>query len=193
MPLRGEDLGPDPFAAFETWYHEAGVDHPETAALATATREGRPSARIVLCRSFGPEGFVFFSDRGSRKGRELAANPRAALLFHWPGRQVRIEGPVEAVEDAVSDAYWARRALPSRYSALASEQSRPVDGREVLESRVRRLRADHGDDPPRPDDWGGYRLLAGSFEFWQHGHDRLHDRFLYTPAGDGWRRQRLAP
>lgn len=193
MPLRAEDLGRDPFAAFEAWYLTAGVEHPETAALATASAEGRPSARMVLCRAFGPEGFVFFTHRGSRKGNELAANPRAALLFHWPGRQVRIEGPVEVVEDEVSDAYWAQRALQSRYAALASDQSRPVDGREALEERVSRLREQHDDDPPRPDDWGGYRLLPASFEFWQHGADRLHDRFLFTSSRDAWHRQRLMP
>lgn len=193
MPLRAEDVGTDPFERFEAWYLEAGVEHPETVALATASADGRPSARMVICRAFGPEGFVFFTDRGSRKGRELDANPRAALLFHWPGRQVRIEGPVEDVDEEVCDAYWEQRSLESRYSALASDQSRPVDGREVLEERVESLRAQHGDDPPRPDDWVGYRLLPAAFEFWQNGAARLHDRFLFTPDGDGWRRRRLMP
>lgn len=193
MPLRADDVGTDPFGRFESWYLEAGVEHPETVALATASPDGRPSVRMVICRAFGPEGFVFFTDRGSRKGRELAANPRAALLFHWPGRQVRIEGPVEDVVGEVCDAYWEQRSLESRYSALASDQSQPVDSREVLEERVRRLRAQHGDDPPRPDDWGGYRLLPAAFEFWQNGAARLHDRFLFTPEGDRWRRRRLMP
>lgn len=193
MPLRAADLGPDPFAAFERWYAEAGVDHPEAVALATATPDGRPSARMVLCRSFDRDGFVFFTDRGSRKGRELTDNPRAALLFHWPGRQVRIEGPVDQVTDDVSDAYWSERSLESRYSALASLQSERVDSREVLEERVAELRGRHGDEPPRPDRWGGYRLSPAAFEFWQHGPDRLHDRFRFTPEGGGWRRVRLMP
>lgn len=193
MPLRAGELDRDPFVQFESWYIDAGVEHPETVALATSTAEGRPSVRIVLCRTFGPQGFVFFTDRGSRKGQELADNPRAALVFHWDNRQVRVEGTVQRVEDDVSDAYWRRRAVASRYSALASDQSRPVDSRDVLEQRVEELRAQHGEDPPRPEGWGGYRVLPVAFEFWQHGPDRLHDRFRYTSDGDAWRIQRLMP
>lgn len=193
MPLRVGELDRDPFVQFESWYDDAGVEHPETVALATSTADGRPSVRIVLCRSFGPQGFVFFTDRGSRKGQELADNPRAALVFHWGHRQVRIEGTVDTVEDAVADAYWRRRAVASRYSALASDQSRPVDSRDDLEQRVEDLRRQHGDEPPRPEDWGGYRVLPVAFEFWQHGPDRLHDRFRYTLEGEAWRIQRLMP
>lgn len=192
-PLRARDLAADPLVEFEAWYRDAGVGHPQTVALATATAAGRPSARMVVCRGFGPEGFLFLTDRRSRKARELEANPRGALVFHWTARQVRVEGPVVSVEDAVADADWHRRALDSRLSVLASHQSTAVASREVLERRVAALRRERGDDPPRPDHWGAYRLVPAVFEFWQEAADRLHDRFRYTPVEDGWRRERLAP
>lgn len=192
-PLAARDLAADPLVVFEAWYRDADADHPQTVALATATAAGRPAARMVVCRAFGPEGFLFLTDRRSRKARELADNPRGALVFHWTARQVRVEGPVVSVDDAVADAEWQHRALDSRLSVLASHQSSPVASREVLERRAAALRREHGDDPARPDHWGAYRLVPAVFEFWQEAADRLHDRFRYTPVADGWRRERLAP
>jgi pyridoxamine 5'-phosphate oxidase len=169
---------------------------PEAVALATSTRAGAPSARMVLLKGFDGSGFVFFSGYESRKGRELDENPRAALLFYWDalGRQVRIEGCVERVDAAESDEYWATRPLGSRLSAAASEQSRAVEGRELLEQRVASLEAElAGAGPARPERWGGYRLEPDAFEFWQHRDDRLHDRFRYSLEGDGWAVERLQP
>src|SRR5438552_13315962 len=157
--LRRRDLEPDPLKQFGGWFEDgraAGGRLPEAVALATATADARPSARMVLLKGFEPDGFVFYSGYESRKGRELEENPHAALLFYWDvlGRQVRIEGPVERVSAAESDAYWASRPLGSRLSAAASEQSAPVANREELEHRVS---ASSG-EPPRPERWGGYRL-----------------------------------
>ncbi len=162
-------------------------------ALATASADGAPSVRLVLVKGFDERGFVFYTGYGSRKGRELAENPRAALLLYWDtlGRQVRIEGTVERVSAAESDAYFATRPLPSRLSAIVSRQSEPIGSREELEQRVAAL-ADQT-DPPRPKEWGGYRLVPSTYEFWQHRDDRLHDRFRYTPADGGWTIERLAP
>jgi pyridoxamine 5'-phosphate oxidase len=176
-----------PLERFERWFEEAGRD--VRVALATATRDGRPSVRMVLLKSFDERGFVFFSGYESRKGRELAENPRGALLFHWPGRQVRIEGPVERVSDAESDAYWETRPAPSRRSAAASRQSEPIDSREELEARVAAV----PEEPPRPSAWGGYRLVPEAIEFWEHRDDRLHDRHRWTRTAEGWRVQRLQP
>ena len=192
--LRRRDLEPDPLKQFAAWFEDAraaGGRLPEAVALATATPDAQPSARMVLLKGFEPDGFVFYSGYESRKGRELAENPRAALLFYWGalGRQVRIEGPVERVSAAESDAYWASRPLGSRVSAAASEQSAPVANREELEHRVS---ASSG-EPPRPKRWGGYRLAPEAYEFWQHRDDRLHDRFRYERAADGWRVARLQP
>ncbi|HEX2027027.1 MAG TPA: pyridoxamine 5'-phosphate oxidase [Nitriliruptorales bacterium] len=193
MPLHERDLDPDPFQQFATWYAAAQVAYPDAMALATATPDGRPSARMVLLKGHGPAGFVFYTDTESRKGRELAANPHAALLFHWDERQVRIEGRVETVTAAAADDYWRTRPLGSRLSAVASRQSQSVPNRRWLEEEVARVRGEHGDDPARPARWGGYRLVADVLEFWQHGEDRLHDRFRYERVGDAWRRQRLSP
>jgi len=170
---------------------------PEAATLATATTNGIPSARIVLVKGRDESGFVFFSNYESRKGRELAANPRAALVFHWDalGRQVRVEGHVERTSSEESAQYVRGRPRGSQLSALASPQSEVVEGRDVLERRVAELAAEHqGKELPEPDNWGGFRLLADSFEFWQHREDRLHDRLRYTRQPDGrWLVERLAP
>jgi pyridoxamine 5'-phosphate oxidase len=195
--LRRRDLDPDPVAQFRAWYaaaREAGGRLPEAVALATATRTGAPSARMVLLKGFDAAGFVFFTGYESRKGRELDDNPRAALLFYWEalGRQVRVEGGVDRVAEEESDAYWASRPPASRLSAAASEQSRPIGTREELERRVESLAA--AGEAPRPARWGGYRLEPDVFEFWQHRDDRLHDRFRYArDSGGGWAVERLQP
>ena len=196
MELRRSDLEPDPLAQFAAWFlaaGEAGVPVPEAMALATAATDGSPSARMVLLKGFDERGFVFFTGYGSRKGRELAANPRGALLFHWQplGRQVRVEGVVTQVPEEGSEAYFRSRPLGSRLSAIASEQSEPVGARAELEARVAALAGDT--DPPRPADWGGYVLAPARYEFWQHRDDRLHDRSRYERDGPGWRIDRLQP
>ncbi len=191
------DLDPDPIATIRGWLeaaHEAGLGPPDRMLLATATPAGAPSARLVLLKSVGSDRLVFYTNRRSRKGRELAANPRAALVLYWEelGRQVRIEGMVEEVGDAESAAYWATRPLGSRISASISPQSEVVESRAWLEARVAELAA-RTDDPPLPPHWGGYRVIAEVVELWRHRDDRLHDRVRYTRAADGWRRERLAP
>ena len=194
------DVDPDPVRQFAAWFKKAaaaGVRAPEAAALATASPGGAPSVRIVLVKRFDERGFVFYSNYQSRKGAELAANPHAALMFHWDvlGRQVRIEGEVERTSREESAAYIRSRARGSQLSALASPQSRPIDSRDSLERRVAELGALHeGADLPLPDTWGGFRLLPELFEFWQHREDRLHDRLRYRrePRG-GWQIDRLAP
>jgi pyridoxamine 5'-phosphate oxidase len=151
---------------------------------------------MVLLKGFDQRGFVFYTNYFSRKGQEIAQNPRAAMLFHWTplGRQVRIEGVVHRIDAAESDAYFRTRAPGSRLSAAASPQSRPVASRDVLEAAVAELASRHPDgDVPRPDEWGGLRLVASRFEFWQHGDDRLHDRFRYRREGEIWTVERLGP
>jgi pyridoxamine 5'-phosphate oxidase len=198
-PLREQDIDADPFRQFDAWFADAaraGVRSPEAAAVATASADGVPSVRMVLVKQTGEQGFVFFTNYASRKGSELAANPRAALLFHWDplGRQVRIEGPVERLSAEDSAAYVRTRARGSQLSAIASPQSRPVADREELERRVAELAAYHeGEELPVPDFWGGFRVLPERFEFWQHREDRLHDRLVYTREGGGWVIERLAP
>jgi pyridoxamine 5'-phosphate oxidase len=195
-----QDVDPDPVRQFELWFAEAaraGTKAPEAAAVATATPDGAPSVRMVLVKHADRAGFVFYSNYESRKGGELAANPRAALLFHWErlGRQVRIEGPVRRTTRDESLAYARTRPRGSQLSALASPQSRPIPSRSVLEARVAELADRYASaEVPLPDTWGGFRLTPEHFEFWQHRDNRLHDRLLYTPsAAGGWQIERLAP
>jgi len=166
---------------------------PETMTVATATRDGRPSARQVLLKGFDERGFVFFTGYGSRKGLELEENPLAALLFHFGplGRQIRIEGRAERTDRAESEAYWATRPLGSRLSAAASRQGDVMVTRSELEERVEELRA--AGEPALPDHWGGFRVVPDAYEFWEHRDDRLHDRFRYLRENRAWRIERLAP
>ena len=190
-PLREQDVDPDPLGQFRRWFDEArGVDLPEAAALATASADGRPSVRMVLVKAADARGFTFFSGYESRKGRELAANPRGALLFYWHplGRQVRIEGTVERLSDDESDTYWQTRPSASRLSAATAGQSSVVPSREALEDARRRLA-----DPERPPTWGGFLLVPDEYEFWQHREDRLHDRLRYRVGLGRWVVERLAP
>jgi pyridoxamine 5'-phosphate oxidase len=197
--LRRADLASDPVEQFRHWYAEAAdaLDVPEAVALATATPAGAPSVRMVLLKGFDERGLVFFSHYTSRKGRELDANPQAALLFHWRplGRQVRVEGRAERIADIESDAYFATRPRDAQLGAVASRQSDPLASRAELYERLAELERDLGGGPvPRPATWGGFRLVPLAWEFWQHGESRLHDRFRYErePSG-GWRIERLFP
>lgn len=186
----------DPVALFREWFdaaRAAGVEVPEAMTLATADAEGRPSARMLLLKSADEDGFAFFSGYESRKGRELAQNPRAALVFYWRelGRQVRVEGPVRKLPAEESDAYWQTRPVRSRAAAAASRQSEPIASREELEAEFEQQLA--LGEPPRPERWGGYVLEPDAIEFWHHRDDRLHERTRYTRAREGWRQELLAP
>src|SRR5919204_6474881 len=196
-PLDEAGVDADPLRQFAAWFEEAGaaeVRAPEAMALATATGDGRPSVRMVLLKGFDERGFVFYTGYESRKGDELEANPRAALLFYWDplGRQVRIEGPVERVAEAESDAYFRSRLRGAQISASVSPQSRVVESRASLETLAAELEA-RGGEIPRPPTWGGFRLAPETFEFWQHRANRLHDRLRYRSEGTGWKVERLAP
>jgi pyridoxamine 5'-phosphate oxidase len=200
QPLREEDVDPDPVRQFHAWFQAAadvGVRMPEAAAVATAANDGTPSVRMVLVKQANEDGFVFYTNYESRKARELAVNPSAALLFYWDplGRQVRIEGAVERTTAEESAAYVRTRARGSQLSALSSPQSRPIANRAELEERVAELSERYADrDLPLPEAWGGFRLTPQTFEFWQNRNDRLHDRLIYRrrPEG-GWVIERLAP
>jgi pyridoxamine 5'-phosphate oxidase len=198
-PLREDDVADDPLRQFEAWRADAeaaGVRETTAAALATAAADGAPSVRMVLVKSFDERGFEFFSNYTSRKGRELAENPRAALLFHWDplGRQVRIEGAVARTSAEETAAYVRSRPRASQLSALASPQSETLADRATLERSVGELeRRYSARELPLPEHWGGYRLTAQTIEFWQQREDRLHDRLRYSRAGSGWLIERLAP
>ena len=194
-------LGADPLALFDAWLEEARAQEtndPTAACLATATRDGAPSARMVLLKGVADAGFVFYTNLGSRKARELAANPRAALCCHWKSlrRQVRIEGAVAPVSDAEANSYFASRSRASRIGAWASRQSEPLQGRFALEARAARFAARFAaGDVPRPSFWSGFRLAPASIEFWRDGAFRLHDRVVFSradPAGR-WSGRRLFP
>jgi pyridoxamine 5'-phosphate oxidase len=194
VELLEQHADPDPLRQFGTWFAEASeiVRVPEAVALATATRDGAPSARMVLLKDFGERGFVFYSNYESRKGGELEENPRAALLFYWdpPRRQVRIEGDVERLGEEESAEYFLTRPLGARLSAWASRQSEVVESRQALEDAVGQLRGRELGAPPY---WGGYVLRPSVYEFWQHREDRLHDRLRYRRDGEAWVLERLAP
>ena len=194
------DVDRNPFRLFDAWFAQAvdaKLPEPNTMTLATVDSRGRPSARIVLIKGVDERGFMFFTNYESRKGRELADNPHASLLFYWIEleRQVRIEGTVVKASPAESDQYYESRPLGSRIGAWASEQSQVIESRAVLEAREREISAKYGEHPPRPPHWGGYRLIPDAIEFWQGRPSRLHDRLLYTRAVEGgdWQLARLSP
>lgn len=187
-----------PLQQFETWLDEAlaaGLPEPNAMTLATVGADGRPSTRVVLIKGCDARGIVWYTNYESRKGRELAGNPYAALQFHWVEmeRVVRIEGRVERTSDAESDAYFQSRPLDSRLGAWASPQSQPITSRAVLMANAAKAAAQHGLHPPRPPHWGGYRLVPDRWEFWQGRKSRLHDRLAYRLEEGQWRRERLAP
>ena len=197
-PLSEVDSEPDPFSQFARWMtHARELEADPTAcALATATRDGRPSVRTVLLKGVDARGFVFFTNYHSRKARELEDTGRASLLFYWQSvvRQVRVDGTVEKMSETESDAYFVTRPLESRWSVYASNQSEVIESRAALESRFDVARTTYGDTIPRPHWWGGYRIVPDEFEFWQGRPSRLHDRLRYHLESDrSWRRDRLAP
>ncbi len=200
-PLRIEALDRNPFALFDLWLEQAlaeGVQQPLGMTLATATPDGHPSARIVLLRGIEDGGFVFYTNYTSRKGEELAANPFAALVWWWSelGRQIRAEGTIGKVSPEVSDAYFHDRPRGSQVAAVISDQSQVIPDKEILSGKWRDLETELAGEPvPRPDFWGGYRLIPSSIEFWQEGAHRLHDRIRYVreAGAEGWRLERLAP
>jgi pyridoxamine 5'-phosphate oxidase len=198
MPIDPATLDPDPFRQLDAWLEEAraAVPLPDAFALATADGDGAPSVRMLLLRGHRSDGLRFYTNRASRKGRDLAANPRGAALFHWPvlERQLRVSGPIQPLDEPESAAYFAERPRGSQLAAWASDQGDPIDSRAALEAAVAEVDDRFPDQVPLPPDWGGYRLIPERFEFWVSREDRLHDRVEYLRQPDGsWTRRRLQP
>lgn len=196
--LLESNVSKDPFIQFKIWFDlvvKAEVIEPNAMTIATSTKNGIPSARMVLLKGFDETGFTFFTNYESRKGKELLDNPLASLLFWWREleRQVRIEGKIEKISRKESEEYFNLRPLKSRYGALSSNQSEIVKNREVLEKRFSDLEKQFGENPPTPENWGGYKLLPNKFEFWQGRRDRLHDRICYEKVNNDWKIYRLQP
>jgi len=190
--LHEDDVDPDPITQFHAWHAEAGT--PPEVAVATASPDGLPSVRMVLLKVADQRGFAFFTNYGSTKARDLAANPRAALLFFWPpDRQVRVAGAAAMVDVDESDAYWRSRPRGSQLGAWASHQSAVIDGRPTLERRLEEMTARFPAEVPRPPFWGGFRIVPETIELWQHRDDRLHDRLRYRRDGADWVIERLSP
>ena len=192
-------MADDPFALFDEWYSQAReteINDSNAMALATADAQGHPSVRMVLLKGHGPDGFIFYTNCEGRKGGELLANPHAALLFHWKSwrRQIRIEGPVEPVDDATANAYFATRSRDSQLGAWASDQSRPLPDRAIFEQRFAEVQALFADKPvPRPPHWSGFRVVPQRIEFWEDRDHRLHHRRVFTRTGNGWDEGLLYP
>jgi len=189
----------NPFDVFNAWFSEAEkteINDPTAMSVATCTKDGRPVVRMVLLKGVDERGFVFYTNLGSRKAKELDATPFAALCFHWKSqrRQIRVEGPIEQVSDEEADAYFATRSRVSQLGAWASRQSQPMDGKWELEKRVAEYTAKFNIGAvPRPDFWSGFRVKPESIEFWNDGKFRLHDRFVFDKEGDGWKVTRIFP
>lgn len=198
-PLHEDSLDPDPIAQFRHWFDEArasGIPEPNAMTLGTADKTGRVSCRTVLLKAYDDRGFVFFTNYGSRKAHQIAENPRAALLFPWVAlaRQIEIAGPVEKITPAESLAYFLSRPVGSRLGAWVSDQSQVISSRNVLLAKYEELKKKFADgEIPKPDFWGGYRVIPETIEFWQGGGDRLHDRFLYAKKNRTWTHVRLSP
>jgi pyridoxamine 5'-phosphate oxidase len=195
-PLERGDLSDDPIEQLRRWFEQAqgDVPLPDAMTLATVDADGAPDARMVLLKGIDADGLRFHTNYESAKGRQLESDPRAALILYWreQDRQVRVRGSVERLPAAESDEYFRTRPPGGRHAAWASPQSRPIE-REELDRRFAEAQERYGDDVPRPEHWGGFLLKPERFEFWQGREDRMHDRFAYTPEGDGWRIERLAP
>lgn len=196
MTLKLDDLGECPIAAFQRWFKDASIlPQPEAMTLATVDATGQPEARLVLLKEVDANGFVFFTNYQSNKGKALQAHPKAALAFWWEPlqRQVRVQGEVERISNAESDAYFQSRNRNSRIGAWASEQSREIPDRQHLEKRIAHFEAQYADQVPRPEHWGGFRVKANRIEFWQEQPFRLHDRIVFSATKTGWVKTRLAP
>lgn len=196
--LLESNISSNPFIQFKFWFDlvlNANVIEPNAMTIATSTKAGMPSARMVLLKDFDETGFTFFTNYGSRKGKELLENPFASVLFWWREfeRQVRIEGKIEKISRKESEEYFNVRPLKSRYGALSSNQSEVIESREILETRFLDLEKQFGENPPTPENWGGYILIPNKFEFWQGRQDRLHDRICYEKVNNDWKIYRLQP